>query len=79
MRGVENVEEAFDAEVRVALRHKAGLERSMAKLYEMLPDMRRAKVGPKAIETRSQGLIPRDTASRKTAPVIGTSRKPRAS
>jgi hypothetical protein len=77
MRGVENVEEAFDAEVKVALRHKAALERSKARLYEMLPDMRRADVGPKEIEARSKGLIPRDTASRRTAPVIGTSRKAR--
>jgi hypothetical protein len=77
MRGVDDVVDQFDAEVKVALRHKAALERSMGRLYEMLPDMRRADQGPTEIERRSKGLIPRDTASRRTAPVIGTSRKPK--
>jgi len=71
------VVEVFEAEVRAALRHKAALDRHMARLYELLPDMRRADVGPKEIEQLSKGLIPRDTASRRTAPVIGTSRKAR--
>jgi hypothetical protein len=75
MRDVDDVVDQFEAEVKVALRHKAALERSMERLYAMLPDMRRADVGPKAIEQRSHGLIPRDTASRVTAPVIGTSRR----
>jgi hypothetical protein len=79
MRGVDDVVDQFDAEVRAALRHKAAFDRSMARLYEMLPDMRRANRGPTEIERRSQGLIPRDTASRVTAPVIGTSRKPKDS
>ena len=77
MRGVDDVVEQFDAEVKTALRHKAAFDRSMARLYGMLPDMRRANEGPTQIERRSQGLIPRDTASRVTAPVIGTSRKPK--
>jgi hypothetical protein len=78
MRGVDNVVEQFDAEAKAALRHKAAFERHLAAMYEMLPDMRRAGVGPKDIEQRSGQLIPRDTASRLTAPVIGTSRKQRS-
>ena len=75
MKDVDNVVERFDAETKAALRHKAAFERHLAAMYEMLPDMRRAGVGPKDIEQRSGQLIPRDTASRVTAPVIGTSRK----
>jgi hypothetical protein len=77
MRGVDNVVEAFEAEVKTALRHKAAFERSLARMYEMLPGMRYADKGPTEIERMSHGLIPRDTASRRTAPVIGTSRKPK--
>jgi hypothetical protein len=75
MRDVDDVVKEFEAEVARALRHKAALERSMERLYEMLPDLRRVDIGPTAIERKSHGLIPRDTASRVTAPVIGTSRK----
>jgi hypothetical protein len=75
MRGVDNVVETFEAEVRAALRHKAAFEKHLAAMYELLPEMRLANVGPTAIERMSEGLIPRDTASRRTAPVIGTSRK----
>ena len=75
MRGVNDVVKQFEAEVRAALRHKAALKRQMDKMYEMLPDVRRAGVGPTEIERMSGGLIPRDTASRLTAPVVGTSRK----
>lgn len=67
----------FEAEARAALRHKAAFERHLARMYEMLPDMRRANKGPTAIEKLSLNLIPRDTASRRTASVIGTSRKTR--
>ena len=74
MGGVDAVDE-FEAEVKAALRHKRALERHMARMYELLPDLRHAKIGPKAIEEKTHGLIPRDTASRVTAPVIGTSRK----
>jgi hypothetical protein len=79
MKGVDDVTDRFDAETKAALRHKAAFERHLAAMYDMLPDMRRAGVGPKGIEARSGQLIPRDTASRLTAPVIGTSRKPRDS
>jgi len=75
MGGVSDVVEDFEARAKSALRHKAALERDLAAMYEMLPDMRRANKGPTAIEQLSGGLIPRDTASRVTAPVIGTSRK----
>jgi hypothetical protein len=75
MEGVDNVVETFEAEVRAALRHKDAFEKHLAKMYAMLADVRRADVGPTAIERLSHGLIPRDTASRLTAPVIGTSRK----
>ena len=66
----------FEALAKSAARHKAALDRDLAKMYELLPDMRMAGQGPTAIEKLSGGLIPRDTASRRTAPVIGTSRKP---
>jgi hypothetical protein len=75
MEGVDNVVDKFEAATRAALRHKEAFERELAKMYEMLPDLRRADKGPTAIERLSHGLIPRDTASRLTAPVIGTSRK----
>ena len=75
MRDVGDVVEDFELEVAAALRHKAALAEHLANMYEMLPDLRRAKKGPKAIEQMSHGLIPRDTASRRTASVIGTSRK----
>ena len=75
MGGVSDVVETFKARAKSALRHKAALEADLAAMYEMLPDMRRAKKGPTAIEQLSGGLIPRDTASRRTAAVIGTSRK----
>ena len=75
MRGVDDVVKQFQAEVRAALRAKATLERHLGNMYEMLPEMRLANVGPTEIERLSSGLIPRDTASRRTAPVIGTSRK----
>jgi hypothetical protein len=75
MRGVEDVVDQFEAETKAALRHKAAFERHLAAMYEMLPDMRRAGKGPTDIERLSKQLIPRDTASRVTAPVIGTSRK----
>ncbi len=78
MRGVDDVVKVFDDRVKAALRYKAAFERELAAMYELLPDMRRAGEGPTAIERRSKGLIPRDTASRVTAPVIGTSRKPAA-
>jgi hypothetical protein len=74
MRDVDNVVDQFEAETKAALRHKAAFERHLAAMYKMLPDLRRAGVGPKDIEQRSGQLIPRDTASRVTAPVIGTSR-----
>jgi hypothetical protein len=78
MEGVDNVVETFEAEVQEALRHKDALEKHLANLYELLPDMRRAGKGPTVIERLSHGLIPRDTASRLTAPIIGTSRKKEA-
>ena len=67
--------EEFEAEVKAALRHKAALDRHMRRMYELLPDLRLAGKGPTKIEELSHRLIPRDTASRVTAPVIGTSRK----
>lgn len=75
MRDVSDVVEAFEARVQSALGHKAAFEEDLAAMYEMLPDLRRAGKGPTAIERLSKELIPRDTASRRTAPVIGTSRK----
>lgn len=75
MGGMSDVVETFEARAKSALRHKAALERDLAAMYEMLPAMRLAKKGPSAIEQLSGGLIPRDTASRLTAPVIGTSRR----
>ena len=75
MGGVSDVVDQFEAEVKLALRHKAAFEKHLGRMYEMLPDMRRANRGPTDIERLSGGLIPRDTASRVTAPVIGTSRK----
>ena len=67
----------FEAEVKAALRAKRALDRHMARMYELLPDIRRSGKGPTAIEQMTHRLIPRDTASRVTAPVIGTSRKPK--
>jgi hypothetical protein len=75
MRGVDSVVDQFEAEADAALAAKETLERHLANMYALLPAMRRAKKGPTAIERLSHGLIPRDTASRVTAPVIGTSRK----
>lgn len=75
MRDVGDVVEDFEAEVEAALRHKAALAEHLERMYEMLPDLRRAKRGPTEIERLSHGLIPRDTASRRTAAIIGTSRK----
>jgi len=75
MGGVSDVVEAFEARVQSALGHKEAFEADMAAIYEMLPAMRHAKKGPTEIERMSHGLVPRDTASRRTAPVIGTSRK----
>jgi hypothetical protein len=75
MEGVDDVVETFEAVAKSAARHKAAFERDLARMYDMLPAMRHAKQGPTAIEKLSGGLIPRDTASRVTAPVIGTSRK----
>lgn len=75
MRGVSDVVEQFEAEVAAALEHKEAFEGHLANMYKMLPDLRRAGKGPTAIERLSKELIPRDTASRRTAPVIGTSRK----
>ena len=85
MRGVDDVVEDFKALAKRADRHKRALERDLAQMYEMLPDVRLAhrpdgrKYGPTDIEEMSLKLIPRDTASRRTAPVIGTSRKPKGS
>jgi hypothetical protein len=76
MGGVD-VEDEFDAAAARAKAGKDAYEENLALMYDLLPAMRRKKIGPKAIEERSHGLIPRDTASRRTAPVIGTSRKPR--
>jgi hypothetical protein len=75
MGGVDDVVKQFLTEVKAAVRAKTAHERHLKKMYEMLPDMRLANVGPTEIERLSEGLIPRDTASRLTAPVIGTSRK----
>ena len=81
MRDVGDVVEDFEAEVAAALEHKAALKTHMDRMYEMLPDLRRATkangrhYGPTDIEEMAHRLIPRDTISRVTAPVIGTSRK----
>ena len=70
-----DVVDTYKALAASAKAHKDALESDLAKMYELLPDLRRAGNGPTAIERMSYGLIPRDTASRLTAPVIGTSRK----
>jgi hypothetical protein len=82
MRDVDDVVEEFRALAVRTARHKRAFERGLAEMYEMLPDLRRAQkpdtgkpYGPSDIEKMSHDLIPRDTASRRTAPVIGTSRK----
>lgn len=81
MRDVGDVVDDFRALARRAERHKRAYERDLAEMYAMLPDVRRAtrgdgkNYGPTDIEEMSLKLIPRDTASRRTAPVIGTSRK----
>lgn len=85
MGAVDNVVETFEAKARSAARHKAAYERELAEMYEMLPDLRIAlkedpnlpasRKGPKAIEEMARGLIPRDTASRRTAAAVGRSRK----
>jgi hypothetical protein len=72
-----DVEDEFDTASAAAQAGKAAYEANLGRMYELLPEMRRRGVGPTAIERRSGGLIPRDTASRRTAPVIGTSRKPK--
>ena len=75
MRGVEGeVVDKFEALSKSAQRHKAAFERDLAAMYKLLPEMRKAGNGPTVIEKMSGHLIPRDTASRLTAPVIGTSR-----
>lgn len=65
----------FEALAASAKAHKDALDDELAAMYKLLPAMRRAGKGPTAIERMSFGLIPRDTASRVTAKVIGTSRK----
>ena len=72
----------FVALAKRARRHTEAFERDLARMYELLPEVRRAgldqkpeKYGPTVLETMSERLIPRDTASRRTAAVIGTSRK----
>jgi hypothetical protein len=75
MGGVTDVVSDFKTEAQAAKDAKDALELHLRRMYELLPEMRRAGTGPTAIERLSHGLIPRDTASRLTAPVIGTSRK----
>lgn len=81
MRDVEDVVEEFKVIAARRARHARAAERDLAQMYEMLPAIRRAHrddgklYGPKDIEELSLGQIPRDTASRRTAGVIGTSRK----
>ena len=77
MEGEEVVTE-FERRTASAIAHKRGLAEDLAAMYGLLPDMRRAGKGPKEIEAMSEGLIPRDTASRRTASVIGTSRPKKA-
>lgn len=84
MRGVGDVVDEFVALAKATKRHKDAYDRGLAKMYEMLPAVRQArqgrdKLGPTRIEKLSEELIPRDTISRRTAPVIGTSRKHRES
>ena len=80
MRGVSDVVDEFVALAKRTKRHKDAYERGLAEMYTMLPAVRQArrgpdKLGPTKIEELSERLIPRDTISRRTAPVIGTSRK----
>lgn len=84
MEGADVLKE-FEARADSAKAHKDAFDADMAAMYEMLPDLRRAlqadtsrpasKRGPKGIEEMAHGLIPRDTASRRTAAAVGTSRK----
>lgn len=73
--GGENVVTRFEELAASAKAHKDALAEDLAAMYDLLPEMRRAGQGPKKIEQLSHGLIPRDTASRRTAAVIGRSRK----
>ena len=82
MRGVGDVVEDFKVIAARRARRERASARDLAQMYEMLPAIRRSPkpdtgkpYGPKDIEEMSLGQIPRDTASRRTAAVIGTSRK----
>ena len=82
MRGVGDVVEDFKVIAARRARRERASARDLAQMYEMLPAIRRSPkpdtgkpYGPKDIEEMSLGQIPRDTASRRTASVIGTSRK----
>ena len=83
MRGVGDVVDEFVALAKRTKRHKDAYERGLAEMYAMLPAVRQAregrdKLGPTRIEELGERLIPRDTISRRTAPVIGTTRPRKA-